>query len=295
MSSALDRPSTWPVPHHALVVVGPDGVLGATGDLSLRLRIASVSKPLTACAVLVAVEEGAVQLDDPAGPEGSTVRHLLAHASGYGFDLESGVVGRPGAHRVYSNRGYDELAAHVERATEIPFAQYLTEAVFEPLEMTRSALEGSAAFAVHSTADDLARFAGWALRSSLRGGDATPVLSAWSFEAFTSVAFPGLDGVMPGVGRFDPLDWGLGPDRAFGREGHWAGTRVSSGTFGHFGGSGTFLWVDPGHRLAAVCLTDRDFGPWALQVWPGLCDDLVAEFGTAAPHPAGPTPVGVGA
>jgi len=94
----------------------------------------------------------------------------------------------------------------------------------------------------------------------------------------TRVQFPGLAGVLPGVGRFDPLDWGLGVERNFGRPNHWAGSAVSGSSFGHFGGSGTFLWADPEHRLAAVCLTDRDFGEWALQAWPTLCDAILAEY-----------------
>jgi CubicO group peptidase (beta-lactamase class C family) len=46
----------------------------------------SVSKLLAGLAALVAVEEGAVDLDEPAGPDGSTVRHLFAHTSGPVFD-----------------------------------------------------------------------------------------------------------------------------------------------------------------------------------------------------------------
>ena len=43
-------------------------------------------------------------------------------------------------------------------------------------------------------------------------------------------------------------------------------------TFGHFGQSGTFLWVDPDAGAAAVVLTDRDFGPWAIEAWPVWTD-----------------------
>ena len=86
---------------------------------------------------------------------------------------------------------------------------------------------------------------------------------------------------MPGVGRFDPCDWGLGFERNFGRPGHWAGQTVSARTGGHFGGAGTFLWVDPVRELACVALTGRDFGPWAMEAWPPFCDAVVAEFASA--------------
>ena len=57
------------------------------------------------------------------------------------------------------------------------------------------------------------------------------------------------------------------------------GSRVSSGTFGHFGGSGTFLWVDPEARVACVALTNRPFGQWAKEAWPELSDAVLAELG----------------
>ena len=49
-------------------------------------------------------------------------------------------------------------AAHVERAAGMPFAAYLTEAVFHPLGMASAALHGSPAHGVHATAPDVARF-----------------------------------------------------------------------------------------------------------------------------------------
>ena len=49
----------------------------------------------------------------------------------------------------------------------------------------------------------------------------------------------------------------------------------SPATFGHFGGAGTFLWVDPVVGLAAVVLTDREFGPWALAAWPTFSEAVL--------------------
>jgi CubicO group peptidase (beta-lactamase class C family) len=56
------------------------------------------------------------------------------------------------------------------------------------------------------------------------------------------------------------------------------GTRVSPRTFGHFGGSGTFVWVDPEARTACVALADREFGDWAKAAWPALSDAVVVEL-----------------
>jgi CubicO group peptidase (beta-lactamase class C family) len=268
--SALEEIEGWPVPQAGVAVVGPEGVRAVRGETRSPLRIASVSKVLTAYAVLIGVEEGAVELDDPAGPPGATLRHLLAHTAGYGFDSDAAVFAQPGTRRIYSNRGIEEAARHLERAAGMPFAQYLREAVLDTLGMVESDPTGSPAFGIHSTVEDLARFAVEVLDPKL-------LARATVDEAFT-VQFPGLTGVVPGVGRFDPCDWGLGFERNFGRPGHWAGSSVSPLTGGHFGGAGTFLWVDPVRRLAAVALTGRDFGPWAMEVWPPFCDAVVAEF-----------------
>jgi CubicO group peptidase (beta-lactamase class C family) len=259
---------TWDVPHAAAAVVPERGDQLEHGDVRRVFRVASVGKLLAGYAIMVGVEEGAVALDDAAGPPGSTLRHLLAHTSGYGFDTRAGVLAAPGTRRIYSNRGIEEAAAHLQRATGVPFAQYLAEAVLEPLGMIDTDLPGTPAHSLRSTVADLTRF--------LCELQAPAVLAATTLAEMTAVQFPGLRGVLPNVGRFDPLDWGLTFEHAFGRPGHWAGTAPSRDTVGHFGGAGTFLWHDPGAGVAAVVLTDRDFGPWALNVWPDWTDAVLA-------------------
>ncbi len=219
----------WPVDHVAAAVVTADGTTTA-GETERVFRLASVTKLLTAYATLIAVEEGAVDWDTPAGPPGSTVRHLAAHASG------------------------------------LSFAEYLHEAVCVPLGMTATRLTGSPGSEAESSVDDLARFA-----AELRA----PTLTATLDDA-TRVAFPDLDGILPGFGRQKPNDWGLGFEIRDGKSPHWTGARSSPRTFGHFGQSGTFLWVDPDAGAAAVVLTDRDFGPWAIEAWPVWTDRVLA-------------------
>lgn len=265
----------WDVPAAGIRVVRADGLDVGHGRTGERLRIASVTKLLTTYALLIAVEEGAVELHDPVDPPGATLRHLLAHAAGYGFDAADGLIARPGSRRVYSNRGIEEAALHLERAAGMPFGVYLAEAVLDPLGMAATELRGSPAHDLHSTVDDLARFARELLSPRL--------LAPQTLEEAFTVQFPGLAGVVPGVGRFDPCDWGLGFERNFGRPGHWAGAAVSSRTGGHFGGSGSFLWVDPVRGLAVACLTGREFGPWALAAWPPLCDAVIERYGAATP------------
>ena len=271
--SALDAIADWPVPTAAGSVIGPSGVLAEHGDIRRRFALASVTKPLVARAAQIAVEEGAVDLDTEAGPPGSTVRHLLAHAAGYSMH-SSDTMAKPGERRVYSNHGFAVLAETLEKASGIEFGQYLTEAVFEPLAMSDTGLEGGAAAAGYgatATVADLAAFA----EDLLRPVTVSPQMHA---EA-TKVQFPGLNGVLPGFGSQRPNDWGLGFELRDGKSPHWTGSANSERTFGHFGQSGTFLWVDPRADLALVVLTDRDFGDWAYEAWPALSDEVLREFG----------------
>jgi CubicO group peptidase (beta-lactamase class C family) len=264
---ALRQIDAWGADHAGAAVARPDGVLARHGDEQHVFRWASVTKPATALATLVAVEEGVVDLDEPAGPPGSTVRHLLAHASGLPF--EAGPPIAPvGRRRIYSNQGFDVLAAHVAERAEMPFERYLAEAVFRPLGMSAE-LRGSAGADVHGTLRDLTALARELLAPSL--------VAPETLDEATTVAFPGLSGVLPDYGRFDPLDWGLGVELKDAKDGHWSGTLTSPRTFGHFGGAGTFLWVDPDRRLALAVLTDREFGDWSKRAWPALSDAVIEE------------------
>ena len=153
-------------------------------------------------------------------------------------------------------------------AAGMPFERYLGEGVLRPLGMN-AVLRGSPAADLHGSLDDLLRFAAELQRPTL--------IAQETVDEATTVQFPGLVGVVPDIGRFDPNDWGLGFELKDGKSPHWTGTRNSPRTFGHFGGTGTFLWIDPDAGVALGCLTDRDFGPWALEAWPRLSDAALGE------------------
>jgi CubicO group peptidase (beta-lactamase class C family) len=268
---ALDALDDWPVPAAAAAVVGHSGVLASHGDTKNEFALASVTKLLVARAVQVAIEEGAVDLDTAAGPPGSTVRHLLAHASGLAMHSDQ-TLAKPGTRRVYSNYGFTVLAESVQQASGIEFGHYLTEAVFEPLGMTTTRLDGgvqAAGFGVTSTVADLAAFAADLLCPA--------TVSAEMHNDAITVQFPGLDGVLPGYGVQRPNDWGLGFEIRSSKSPHWTGANNSVRAYGHFGQSGTFIWADPEAELALVVLADRDFGDWALPAWPALSDTVLSE------------------
>ncbi len=266
---ALHQIDAWDVPFAAAGVTRAAGNVATRGDTTRAVRLASVSKPVTALAVLVAAEEGVLDLDEAAGPPGATVRHLLAHTSGLPFD--GGMpIAQPGRRRIYSNEGFRVLGDHVAKRAEMPFADYVRAAVVEPLGISLDPA-GHPGAGMHASLDDVLALGREFLAPRLVAGE--------THAEMVSVQFPGLDGVLPDYGRFRPLDWGLGVELKGEKSPHWSGSRTSPATFGHFGGSGTFLWVDPERELACAALTTREFGDWAKEAWPRLSDAVLEEVG----------------
>ncbi|MFP3901214.1 MAG: serine hydrolase domain-containing protein [Acidimicrobiia bacterium] len=266
--AALDALATWPVETASGAVTTAAGTGDSAGDTGRTMDIASVTKLVVAHACLVAVEEGTLDLDRAAGPPGSTVRHLLAHASGLPFE-GSEPIAPPGTRRIYSNTGFEVLGEVLAGEAAMPVARYVHEAVIEPLGLRSTELHGSPATGVRSTVDDLVVFARELLAPGLVAPD--------TFAAAVTEQFPGLAGVVPGLGSFDPNPWGLGFELKGRKSPHWTAPAGSPRTFGHFGGSGTFLWVDPDAGVACVVLTDRPFGDWAPPLWSELSQAVLDE------------------
>ena len=276
-ASVLGAVDGWRAHSAAVAVIDRDGLVASHGPLDRALPWASVTKLVTACAVLIGVRNGVLELDTPAGPPGSTIRHLLAHAGGYGFD--GGLVAAPGRTRIYSNTGFDTLGEVLGVAAGRPFADLLAAWVLEPFGMTGTRLEGRPSEGLIGPAADLATLAHQLL--------APTTLPAGLVADAATVAFPGLRGVLPGFGLQDPCDWGLGFEIRGSKFPHWSGSGNSPATFGHFGGSGAFLWVDPDAGLALACLTDRPFGAWAGVAWPALSDAVLDAVARSLPGRAG--------
>lgn len=267
---SLAELAEWPVGSAAGALLRTDEgrTVDAHGDVDRVYELASVTKLLVAYGVLVAIEEEAIALRQPAGPEGSTVEHLLAHASGVAFDSAT-VQAAPATQRIYSSYGYELLADLVERESGIAFLEYLDEAVFAPLGMTRTVLDGPAGHGACSTVADLSRFAAEVAAPTL--------LDPGTVDGARAVHFSGLPGFVPGYGKFANNTWGLGFEVKGDKRTHWTGTRNSPRTVGHFGQAGTYLWFDPDLQLAAVVLTDRPFGAWAKPLWSEFNDRLISQ------------------
>jgi CubicO group peptidase (beta-lactamase class C family) len=267
---ALRQIETWPAPHSSAGATTATAMLATAGDDGREYELASVSKLFVALAALVAAEEGTIELDGAAGPEGSTFRHLLAHASGLGPDGNR--LAPPERSRIYSNGGYNLLADELGRHAGMPFERYLREAVLVPLGLGAE-LRGEPCGGVVGTLADVLALGRELLQPTL--------LAPETLAEATSVQFPGLVGVLPGFGRMEPNDWGLGFELKDAKSPHWTGSRNSPGTFGHFGskaGTATFLWVDREAGIACAALSDLDFGDWSREAWPRLSDAVLDEL-----------------
>jgi CubicO group peptidase (beta-lactamase class C family) len=272
--SALHLVTGWPVDHVAAAIVTATGI-ERIGDTERVYRLASLSKPIATWAIMIGVEEGIVELDAPlrhvTAADGATLRHLLSHASGFGFDGDLPVAPIE-RRRMYSNTGIERAADELAAAAEMPFDHYLDEAVLRPAGMTASILRGSPADAIHGSLDDVAAFVAEMLRPRL--------VAPETRAEIIRPQYPSLAGIVPDVGRFDPCPWGLGVELRGEKSPHWMGRANSAAAFGHFGGSGTMMWVDPHADVGVVALTDRPFDEWrdeALRLWPAFSDAVLAE------------------
>ncbi len=272
--SALHQVTDWPVDHVGAAILTDAGV-EHVGDHDHEYRLASLSKPMSAWAIMVAVEEGVIDLDQPlqhvSAPAGATMRHLLSHAAGFGFDGDEPIAAIERS-RTYSNTGIERAADELAGAAAMPFADYFDEALVRPLGLHATSLRGSPAHGVWSTLGDMIRFVSEMRRSTL--------LADSTVTEVIRPQFPSLPGIVPGVGRFDRCLWGLGVEIRGDKSPHWTGRANSAATYGHFGGAGTMMWVDPLADVGVVALTDRPFDEWsdvALQRWPDFSDAALAE------------------
>lgn len=262
MSTGLEAIARWPGARRAAGWLHRDRRSELAGDTTEVFALASVTKLLTTCAVLVAVEDESIDLDEPAGPPGSTVRLLLCHASGLPFDGATPIA-EPGRRRIYGNTAFELLGGLVAERSGVPFPAYVHEAVCLPLEMMATVVPGSPAHSGRSTITDLLQLG----RELLEPGR---ILAHATVAEATTPVLPELAGVLPGYGPQDPNPWGLGFELHGHKAPHWMPVAASPRAFGHFGQSGAFLWVDPVAGVACAALADEPFGDWAIEAWPAL-------------------------
>lgn len=153
----------------------------ATAESSYRMG--SVSKPMTAAAVLKLVDEGKIDLDAPVQTyvpyfprkqHAVTIRQLLSHQGGISHyrdhDKEGRIkvpmntreaiaifsdwdlVNEPGTKYSYTSYGYNLLGAVVEEVSKQPFGTYLADNVWKPLGMTSTGMDDPRAIVMYRVA-----------------------------------------------------------------------------------------------------------------------------------------------
>lgn len=277
----------WPASNSACFVLNlKSGYSVVTGDSSRIYNYASVSKLASSIAFLSAVTEGVFHLDQEL-ENGVVIAELLSHSSGLATDIDFDLdifqqpqVALPRTKRIYSNVGFEMLAKYFEKEAGISFPHYVAEVLFRSSDMGTSEMSGTfwptagatgAAAGIRGSLIDLI-----GLARALCYGTAylDPHLLSLAKEPY----LPELPGVLPGFGEMKRNTWGLGFEVRGDKSPHWTSKLNSPRTFGHFGASGTFLWVDPDFNLALGVLTDRQFGPWAQRSWPELSEYVVKAF-----------------
>lgn len=310
------------------------GVSDVTSQRKLQTNdlfwIASMSKPITAVAVALLMDDGKLSFDDPlekflpefrslwvfeqqsnerrilARPERRvTLRDLLTHTSGMG---EYAVTGphwtlaemsrsiareplrfQPGTHWAYSTAGFDVLGRVVEVVSGMPFAQFLQERLFGPLQMDSTTFwpigEKEPRLATDYQLSPLTKKLEPAEIPYLYGGAITdparpPLGGAGLFSTAEDISrFYRMmlnHGTLEGRRILKPvtvaemtrkqtgdlraragMPWGLGFSLIEDPSQMLANAHLSPGTFGHGGAHGTNSWADPVRGLIYVFMIQR--------------------------------------
>jgi CubicO group peptidase (beta-lactamase class C family) len=261
-------------------------------------ELASITKQVTAAAVMLLVEAGQVVLDTPitvyvdSTPphwSGITVRHLLNHTAGldigavprhegsapltistraaFSFITQQPAHSPPGRDGWYSDAGYFLLGMIIERASGQPYRRFLQERIFDPLEMTRS-----------SVLDKARILKGRVPTYSMREGELVHWRRDWDYE------LPSFFGIFSTLGDLVKWDAALRDTTLLSRASlaqMWTPGRLDNGhaarvldhfygmglelsdlrghrTVGHGGASGTYLLRFLDQPLTVIVLTNLD-------------------------------------
>lgn len=268
----MATPYPVPFPHAIAAVDAAGNVVWEQGKVGRVFPLASVTKIITAIATLRAVEAGLFSVSSPVGvsPDGQTytVAHLLSHSSGLSVEGD-GTKFRdaPGRRRIYSNQGFDVLGDYLNERLQMRLSLWMDQQVFAPLGLRSTTVPRSPARSGFGNAIDLTILVEELLNPQL--------LDPKTHSALTSVVLPGLRGILPGYGMQQSNDWGLGVEVRGRKDPHWTPNTLSPQTFGHFGMSGSFLWVDPTKGLGAVFLGAEPYGEWHKDNWPAVSQRIV--------------------
>lgn len=268
--SALPTAAAAPFSAAAGIFNPADGRWRFWGQVDKSWTWASVTKAVFAYSVWIACDKGYLQLSQPApppAPPGATVADLLGHTTGLDFDAPR-QLSPLRTRRRYSNLNFNILGSVLTEATGMSVGRWVSQELFAPLGITRSRLVGSPANSGFGPLRDLATIAQEMAHPTLVG--------AGTWNDYSKPYLPGLPGVLPGFGFQKDNQWALGMELRAQKSPHWMAPAAPPEAFGHFGVSGSFIWVNPGNGQAGVFLGAEPFGKWHAQNWPQLNTELIA-------------------
>ena len=191
-----------------------------------------------------------------------------------GLPFEGAVpIAAPGSKRIYSNRGFDLLGQLIEERTGYRYPAYIQLQIAEPLGI-ETHLSGRPSEGLNGGIESLAAFALELLEPTLLDRSLYNVGHHSCFSGAERRACPGSAASTPWTGASDSSS-------RDGKVPHWTGSKNSPATFGHFGGSGSFIWVDLQAGIALCSLSGHQFGDWALDAWPRLSDEVLLVASTS--------------
>ena len=250
--------------------------------------IASISKPMTATAVMTLVERGELKLDDPASKHlpgldpRITLRHLLSHSSGLPDMLPDNIALRerhaplsefakeaittpllfaPGTRVSYQSMGILLAATIAEKVTQQPFPQILQQQVFAPLAMRDSVLGLGPRLKIANTAQCQVEFAdpkgitSWSWNSEYWRKLGAPWGGVHSTAADITkllryFLYPRGKPLSPATAGQMLTNQNPGLNQPYG-----IGWALQPKSFGHGGSTGTQCWADPATGTSFVLLT----------------------------------------
>lgn len=253
------------------------GVINSSNELSVvgngkdRYRFASVTKLIATHVIADAVASKFIGFDDQIISERFkeyvSLADLMSHCSGIKTENETIP---PRTKRIYSNLAFDLAEKHLITSLGKGFENESIGTLFrDGLNVdlgTSIEINGSCASSATGTFDDLIIF--------LNEIRSPQYIEKEIHNEIASTHNPLLPGILPGWGYSKDNTWGIGYEVKGEKSPHWMGSIASPTSYGHFGMSGSFIFHDPVNNISIAGLSNVDFGPWAKDVWPLLCDSL---------------------
>jgi beta-lactamase class C len=259
--------------------------------------LASITKPMTAAALMKLVERGKLSLDDPAkryipeftgdGRERITIKMLLTHTSGLpdmvpennelrkkhaplkdfvAATCRTPLLFAPGKECRYQSMGILLASEIAQRVTNMPFRDFLKKEIYSPLGMSQTSLglggrkiPDLAQCQVPTDDDWNWNSPYWRDLGAPWGGAHAPAADVARFLEF--FLHPRDGALKASTARMMITNQNQGLNRPWGigfmLTPGGFGKKCSSRTFGHYGSTGTVAWADPEKDLICVLLTTK--------------------------------------